>query len=1025
MIDFTSMTAYSRVWSHFYWHVLLLGSLIFSHPLFKTLGSQPEFLLAHNLTGLNLLLWIVIVALVPGLFLVLVIHTLTAIFRPVANTIKAGSLYLLFSLFIFLQINEFYESSPVLPGFVSCVLAFFAIGIYGSSIYLRTLLSYAAFLVIITPLSFSLGADVRQILLPQDKTGVNISVESIDKSPVVLLLLDELPLFSLLDKDGNINEQRYPNLAEFSTGSTWYKYATTVAGATLNAVPPILTGQFTETSTKRLAIAANYPENLFTLLSNSHELNVFETFTQLCPEDLCESARPDWKMTAEDTLVIFAHMTTPDQFKQKLPQIDNKWVGYLRDASVNRILHTDRDLHPHHRHKVRLEKLGQFMTELESIKPASLNYLHFLMPHSPWMYLPDGRIYSQAELRSFTGTLPPGSPGSKQNSQLYSQSHLTDHVNQRHLLQLGYVDKLLGEVLSLLKNRDLFDDALIIIMADHGVSFRPGESLREANPPSYQDILSIPLFIKYPGQKRGKIDLRAARTVDVLPTVLDALNSDFVNPNFDGQSLLRAEESELRTIGIMRASGEILNFQFADFKVRFQETVKSRKNELANGSFDQIYALNDQGLLNKAVSQLPAGDSVSYTLRLDNAHLYDEIDLAQKNIPTLIRANWSVQPNDSKKSTVAVAVNGIIRAVSILQRIDTVVFDFQVLVAPESFRNGNNSIRFYQVNNSNESTSLSPIFYETRSQVELIKEAGKPMFLNFNSRRLAITSTGVHGEVILIAEAKSNKVRLTGWSANSQDGQIAAEVFFFSGNKLITSVKPHSRYPQAQKFTGFANTEYSGFNLIMPMKEHKATGPREFTAIAVFDPDTDPFAGQLRYVNWAEQLFKTRKITVSREILAEGVDKNVIEPGRVYDFSDETQALMFSGSGWSKTSTAAGRWNASTEASFSFTAKSNKFPLELIVQSSPFFVKEKQETQAIEATFPSGTMQLITLKQGETKGKFTIHIAPQDIAAEGAVLISLKFLNAASPKSLGINNDPRLLALKVKTIQVLIAKENF
>ena len=152
-------------------------------------------------------------------------------------------------------------------------------------------------------------------------------------------------------------------------------------------------------------------------------------------------------------------------------------------------------------------------------------------------------------------------------------------------------------------------------------------------------------------------------------------------------------------------------------------------------------------------------------------------------------------------------------------------------------------------------------------------------------------------------------------------------------------------------------------------------------------------------------------------------NKNAIDPGRVYDFSDDTQALHFSGSNWSKASNNGARWNTANNATLSFTAKSNELPLDLVVQSSPFFVKGRHETQIIEVTFPSGSRQQINLQRGKTDGKFVIHIAPGDIGTDGKVLIELNFQNAASPKSLGINNDTRLLAINVKTIQLLIAKD--
>jgi hypothetical protein len=1017
------MSKSPKAWDHFYWHVLLLCSLIFSQPLFNTLGSQPEFLLTHHLQGPSLFLWIMVVGFLPGLLLVAIVLAMTAVFARLKDKIKAGSFFIFLNLFIFILLNDLIGSSLILQVCVSSLLALIVLRTYKNSIYLRTFFSVATFMVLIIPAIFSFGTDVRQVLLPPANTGHVITAEPIDKHPVVVLLLDELSLISLLDSEGKINARRFPNLADFAAQSTWYKYATAVADATLNAVPPILTGQLTDTSNKKLPLAANYPESLFTLLSASHEVNAFETFTQICPENLCKGTRPDWRLIIEDTLVVFAHIIAPDYIKQILPQIDNKWVGYLRADDEDKNLHTDRDMHPHHRYKVRLKMYRQFMSRLESIQPASLNYLHMMMPHSPWMYLPDGRVYSRAELRSFTGTLPPGTEGVTQNSQLYTQSHLVEYTNQRHLLQAGYVDKLFGEILSLLQNRGMFDDALIIVMADHGVSFKPGESLRKANRASYQDILSIPLFVKYPGQNQAETSLHTARTVDVLPTILDALNSEFRNPDFDGQSLLQANNTELATLGLQEDTGKLQDFPFTDFKDRFDLEVKSRKSALANGAFDQIYSLNDQGLLNKVVQQLTIGEPVDYTFRLDNPQLYQKINLAQNSIPTLIRANRSTRSEKTEKATVAVAINGVIRGVSIVQSIDTVEFDFQVMVAPESFRDGVNSIHFYQVNNNTGTTDLSPVLFESISNVELINADNDSLFLNINSQRWPVASSGDHGELTLVADDDSKHVRLTGWSADSGDGRIATEVYFFSGSKLITSVRPRLRYPEAQERTGFANAEYSGFNLIMPAWINNESGQEPFTAIAVFGTDTKPTAGELRYINFATHLLTTRKFEVNRDTLAKKPDKNVIEPGRVYDFSDDTHALQFNGSNWSRVSNNGARWNTTNAATLSFTAKGNEFPLDLVVQSSPFFVKGSHETQTIEVSFPSGTRQQINLQRGKTDGRFVIHIAPRDIGADGKVLIELKFQNAASPKSLGINNDERLLAINVRTIQLLIAKQ--
>ena len=1014
------MNSKPGLWKFFYWHVLLLGSLIFSHPLFKTIGGQPEFLLAHNLSGLKLVGWVMAIGFLPGLILVSLVFALTKTLPVYADRLRQAVLFILFVLFAFIHLSEPIGSNLALLIGLSTLLAFVVVVAYGRSLFLRTFMSVATFLVIITPVLFSFSSEIRQILLPEQINYDYLAGKKIDKQPVVILLFDELPLLSLLDGDGRVNAERFPNFASFANQSTWYKYATSVAEATLNAVPPILTGKSTEPSNKVLPLAANYPENIFTLLSASHDINAYETFTHICPEELCRSARPDWRLIAEDTLVVFAHATTPAQLKPELPQIDNKWVGYLRGNEEVSNLHTDREMHPHHRYKVRLEKIQQFMFELEAIQAASVNYLHILMPHSPWMYLPDGRIYSQNELRSFTGTLPPGSAGTKQVSQLYPQSHLADFAQQRHLLQVGYVDSLLGGVMSILHERELFNDALIIVMADHGASFRPGESLREANEASYQDIMAVPLFIKYPHQNEAVTSLRAARTYDVLPTILDALNSEFINPDFDGHSLLQEPQAEPTALALQRDTGQVLEFQFTGFVNAFERAIESRKTAFKDGGFEAIYSLNDFGILNKKVAELAIADPVDYTLQLDSPHSYRNIDLSLSTIATLIRANRSTQSDTFEPETVAVAVNGVVRGTSILQKIETLAFDYQVLVAPGSFQNGPNSIHFYQINKTPQGVSLFPILVESEATAELIIESSESMSLNYNSVMLPVSSTGTHGLVTIVADHKIGQIRLTGWSANSMNGHIADEVFIFFGDEFLASVRPHSRYPQAMETTGYANSEYSGFNLIIPMPVQKGSEAKLLSAIAVFNSTDGSVAGELRYINYAGPLVNTSITEFKRDVLKQITDKNTVEPGRVYDFSDDTEAQVFSGSGWSHASSSGARWNAADSATLMFNVTSNNQSLKLIVEASPFFVKGKHETQLVEAQFLSGEKQQIQMQLGETDGKFSIHLEPQEIGSKGDVMIKLNFLNSASPKSLDVNSDPRPLAIKVKTLQLLI-----
>ena len=67
---------------------------------------------------------------------------------------------------------------------------------------------------------------------------------------------------------------------------------------------------------------------------------------------------------------------------------------------------------------------------------------------------------------------------------------------------------------SRLRRTGLYDRTLVVVMADHGVSFRPGNCRRRVTRTNFADLASIPLFIKAPTQRKGRIDDRPATSVD-------------------------------------------------------------------------------------------------------------------------------------------------------------------------------------------------------------------------------------------------------------------------------------------------------------------------------------------------------------------------------------------------------------------------------------------------------------------------------------------------------------------------------
>jgi hypothetical protein len=172
-----------------------------------------------------------------------------------------------------------------------------------------------------------------------------------------------------------------------------------------------------------------------------------------------------------------------------------------------------------------------FVESLQATDAPRLDFLHLLMPHQPWHYLPTGQDYLKVDPAE-------GAP---------RYSWTTDHgalaAKQRHLLQLQVVDSMLGRILDRLTDLGAYDDSLVVVTADHGAAFSTGDSIRGASEASYHDVAWTPLFVKARGQTAGAVDDLPVQSIDVLPTIADELDVELPWP-VDGRSALGPRRAE-------------------------------------------------------------------------------------------------------------------------------------------------------------------------------------------------------------------------------------------------------------------------------------------------------------------------------------------------------------------------------------------------------------------------------------------------------------------------------------------------
>ncbi|MFH1038805.1 MAG: sulfatase-like hydrolase/transferase [PVC group bacterium] len=127
-------------------------------------------------------------------------------------------------------------------------------------------------------------------------------------------------------------------------------------------------------------------------------------------------------------------------------------------------------------------------------------------------------------------------------------SELTE-TDRSYLLRLydsniSYEDKLMGNLLRLLKNTGRYDNTLVIVTADHGEYLGEHHCLGHFVKKMYNPGLKIPLIINFPEKVKPGIREGYVSQVDIFPTVLSLIGlKNRIPPEVQGVDLFSEKES--------------------------------------------------------------------------------------------------------------------------------------------------------------------------------------------------------------------------------------------------------------------------------------------------------------------------------------------------------------------------------------------------------------------------------------------------------------------------------------------------
>ena len=684
-------------------HLAVLTAFALGQPLFDILGKNPEFFAARGSSPGDIIVFALLVVVGPPLIGIGIEFLVGLASKPARQVVHLVFMALLTALGVIQFLKDSFSSTVVLLVLSLALGALLAFG-YSRAEPVRSFLSVLSPAPLLLLLLFLLVSPVSDIVTAGDAEAKDVKGGS--NAPIVFLGLDEFPGTSIMDAQGKIDAKRFPGFAELARSSTWFPNTHSIYDSTSRAWPAIMDGNY-PVKDKRLPTSADHPDSIFAILGKSHSMNVSEEATTVCPRDLCKDTRQDEpfvdriKSMTDDLGLVYQHMVAPPAIEKKLDTVSETWGDFggggggegaaggagaspapEADAKGDGGKKTLENLRGG-----RTERLDEWIDSIKDTRRPTLNFKHLLLPHVPWQYLPDGRTYSPA------GT----DPIPQISRQSYKDQGQVDVLQQRSLLQVGFVDSQIQRLIARLKKEGLWEKSMVVVTADHGVSFRKGQfDRRKANDTNVDELAPVPLFIKAPGQEKGKVDRANVETTDVLPTILDILNIKAPDKT-DGKSAFSAAVRNRDEFKMLKRdlSGWI-RMPESEFQQRTARKTRERIAKFGQGSDgpQRIYRIGpNQELIGRKAQS--AGDSQS-KVTLTGRGAYANVDPQGATLPSWVTGRVT----GARKVDVAVAVNGTVRAVGNTFTLATGGGQLMgVLVPDNSFKKGKNTVEVYEVQN--------------------------------------------------------------------------------------------------------------------------------------------------------------------------------------------------------------------------------------------------------------------------------------------------------------------------------------
>lgn len=800
--------AQSRYFMVGIFHLFGLWGIGIAQPLFSVLAQSPEFFVAHNLGPLQVSLLAVFVVIGAPLFLTCLVGLFAVALPKLRQTLQSSAIgvLLLVGALAFLNLAADFKAFLSIP--IATSVALVGAYFYWKSSEFRGFFSVLAPAAFLFPVYFLFFSPISALVLGNLRSAAVVS--QIDANiPVVLVVLDELSASSLKSKNNEIDATQFPNLASLAEQAHWFPNAISAHPSTTWAVPAILTGLEPSWVDVLPPSYFGHPENLFSWLGSSYRMNVSEPVTSLCPPEFCENAQNkktvDAQLVLQDLYVIFAHMVVPPPYNNKLPRLDQNWKGFAEPDDFAGVFQKQG------REQQESGRIKSFENFVAAIEPgtSTLDFVHILLPHSPYEF---GNGFSHQGVK--LGELVDG-------PSLIDDEYLVDYIQLLYLHQLSAVDALIGNLIARLKTVRKYEDALLIIAADHGVSFAPGGFRRELVVENAPDILNVPLLVKLPNQRSPVLNEQPVLNLDIVATIADVLGTKVPWRN-EGRSIVADNYLPNENVILeLRGTGSQLNVASISQKLNAEQpqhyslTAPELNASTVSTEYDE--------LLGTPIKDL---NSVSSDLEIKSEDLaaLNFVDLNSGFLPILVRGSLLRVPTKFEAQWIAIGLNGKIEAISPLyDQSDDSEKKFRVVLPPKQIKEGRNALDFFLI----ESSSAGENFIRINSNAidgygfELVTRMGRDV-IRSGETEFEFEQARVQGYLDNIKRVRGSTmqqgdfVQVSGWAADMAATDAVDLVLLFSGDKLIYYGSTTGKRPDVAKALGDTAFENSGFNFSVP-----------------------------------------------------------------------------------------------------------------------------------------------------------------------------------------------------------------